>query len=64
MNDQTYDNRNKGVLFKNFGKTPESKQPDFTGTINVDGVEHELAGWTRTSVKGTEYLSLKLGRRS
>ena len=44
-----YDNTNKGVLFKNHEKEEGSNQPDYTGKINVDGVEKRLAAWVRTA---------------
>lgn len=55
-----YDNRNRGALFKNDRKAPGTKQPDYRGTIDVDGVEYELAGWVRESKKGVKFLSLSV----
>jgi uncharacterized protein (DUF736 family) len=55
-----YDNRNSGVLFKNDRKQAGSKQPDFNGTLNVGGVEHQLAGWIREARNGRKFFSLKL----
>lgn len=55
----TYDNSNSGALFLNDKKGNE-KAPDRRGTLNVDGIEYELAGWLRTSKKGTQFLSLKV----
>jgi hypothetical protein len=41
-----YDNTNRGVFFKNDRKETD-KHPDWTGTLNVDGVEYWLSGWKR-----------------
>lgn len=41
-----YDNTNRGAIFKNEKKeTPN--HPDFTGAINVDGVEYWVSAWKR-----------------
>ena len=46
-----FDNTNRGVLFKNqYRKT--DKHPDYTGNINVEGKELDLAAWVRKSKKG------------
>ena len=56
-----YDNTNRGVLFKNLDKTPENKQPDFSGSLNINGSDDwRLAAWIQTSKTGNSYLSLKL----
>jgi len=55
-----YDNTNTGRLFKNDKKTPENKQPDYRGDLNIDGVEKQIAAWLTTSKSGTKYMSLKL----
>ncbi|MEX0385833.1 hypothetical protein [Spiribacter onubensis] len=54
-----YDNTNKGVLFREQNKKSE-KHPDMTGEINVDGVEFRLAGWTKQSKAGRNFLSLSI----
>lgn len=54
-----YDNKNKGVLFKNERKSNES-QPDYSGTINVvcekcgHGNEMRLASWINTAKDGVK----------
>ncbi len=50
----------RGVLFKNNKKEEGSKQPDYTGSVLVNGKEWRLAGWKELSSKGTKYLSLRL----
>lgn len=54
-----YDDTNRGVLFQNEKDGNESR-PDFTGKINVDGVEKRLAAWTKESdkVNGGTFLSI------
>jgi len=47
---------NTGAIFKNNKKEKET-HPDYRGTINVDGVEKEIALWVRTSQKGMQYFS-------
>lgn len=52
-----YDNTNTFALFKNKDKEEGSKQPDYRGTLNVDGVEKEIAAWIRVSAKGEKFMS-------
>lgn len=52
-----FDETNRGVLFKNDRKT--GKQPDHRGTLNVGGVEYEIACWEKTGRKGP-FLSLSV----
>jgi hypothetical protein len=54
-----YDNRNRGVLFKNNDKTEET-HPDYRGRLNVDGVDHWLSAWLKTSKNGMKYMSLSV----
>jgi uncharacterized protein (DUF736 family) len=34
------------------------KQPDYRGSLWIDDVEYEIAGWTRESEKAGKYISL------
>ena len=52
-----YDNTNRGTLFKAKEKKSE-KSPDYTGTININGVEMRLSGWLKESKAGMKYFSL------
>ena len=54
-----YDNTNRGVLFRNDKKETE-KHPDFTGSIDVDGVDHYLSGWIKESKQGKKFFSLSI----
>lgn len=49
---------NTGALFKNDKKKTE-KHPDFTGDITIGGKKYRLAGWKRTSSKGTAFISIQ-----
>ena len=41
-----FDNTNRGGIWKNDRKETDS-HPDFTGNINVEGVDYFLNGWRR-----------------
>ena len=47
---------NSGAIFKNAKKTNE-KQPDYQGTVNVNGKEMQISLWFKESQKGTKYFS-------
>jgi len=54
-----YDNRGRGVLFKNDDKA-EPKQPDYRGSITLlDGTECWLDAWINESKQRRKFLSLK-----
>lgn len=55
----SYDNTNTGAIFKNDKKA--ENHPDYRGTINVDGVDKEIALWVKTSKDGTkQFFSAKI----
>jgi uncharacterized protein (DUF736 family) len=58
----TYDNTNKGVLFQNYDKKTD-KSPDYSGSLNVNGIDFNLAGWKKQSKKGTTFLSLSVSAK-
>lgn len=58
----SYDNTNSGVLFINDRKRPDKKDPDRTGSINVEGVEYFLDGWLKEK-NGKTFLSLSVKRK-
>lgn len=58
-----YDNTNRGTLFKAKEKKSE-KSPDYTGTINVNGVEMRLSGWLKESKAGMKYFSLAVSEKT
>lgn len=41
-----YDNTNRGSIWKNEKKETDT-HPDFTGTIDVEGVEYWVSAWKR-----------------
>jgi hypothetical protein len=55
-----FDDVNKGALFSNKDRKKSETDPDYTGEINVAGVEHRLSGWRKQSKKGVQYLSLSI----
>jgi hypothetical protein len=42
----TYDRTNRGSIWKNKKKEKDT-HPDFTGSLNVDGVEYWVNAWRR-----------------
>lgn len=62
MEQKTFDNTNRGRLFKNDRKT-EERQPDLTGDINISGVDYFLSAWKKTSKTGKNYLSISIGNK-
>jgi uncharacterized protein (DUF736 family) len=49
---------NSGAIFKNAKKTNE-KQPDYKGTVNVNGKDMQVSLWVKTSSKdGSKFLSV------
>lgn len=44
MDKPKYDNTNKGAIWKNTDKQKDT-QPDFKGSIDVEGVEYFLNAW-------------------
>ena len=58
MTDKQFDNRSRGVLFKNDRKS-EDKHPDYTGTYtDADGREFFLDAWVREGSKG-KFFSIR-----
>ena len=57
----TFDNTNRGALFVNTNKKTE-KHPDYSGTVNINGTDHFISGWKKTSKGGQTYLSISIGK--
>lgn len=53
-----YDNTNSGLLAKNKRKEKDT-HPDYSGSINVDGVEYWLSGWLKTGKEGSKLAGEK-----
>lgn len=58
-----YDNTNRGVLFRNNRKEEGDKKPEYTGSLNVDGVEFFLDAWLKTSQNGAKFMSVSVKRK-
>lgn len=52
-----YDNNNRGALFKN-NKRENDRQPEYTGTVEVNHVEYYLSAWVKESKTGQKFFSL------
>lgn len=52
-----FDNSNRGSLFKNNDRKSD-KHPEYSGSINVGGVEYWLSGWVKQSKNGNQFFSL------
>jgi hypothetical protein len=48
---------NSGALFKN-QKKEQPQHSDYTGELDVNGVQYWLSAWIRESKNGTRFLSL------
>ena len=46
-----YDNTNTFALFKN-DQGDNHKRPNYTGNLNVDGIEFRISGWVREGANG------------
>lgn len=60
----SYDNTNTGLMYRN-ERRQNDRQPEFTGTVNVDGVEYWLSGWVKEGkpggkLEGKRFFSLSL----
>ena len=54
-----YDDTNRGAMFKR-DKEGNEKRPDYSGPLNVDGTDWEVAGWIKESKAGNKYLALQV----
>ncbi len=57
-----YDNTNRGALFKNERKEKET-QPDYTGSLNVGGVDFFLDACLKTAESGRKFMSVSVKRK-
>ena len=59
-----FDNGNRGALFREEKKKAET-DPDYSGTVNVNGADFWLKGWIKTATKsGKKFLSLSVRPKS
>lgn len=59
-----YDNTNRGSIWPNKRKERDT-QPDFTGTLNVEGVDYFFDAWKRRpdAKEGAPSLTFKVKRK-
>lgn len=58
-----YDNNNRGILGRN-DRREKDTQPEFTGQINVEGVDYWLNGWVKERKDGSgKFFSLSVKRK-
>jgi hypothetical protein len=58
-----YDNTNRVAIFKN-EKRDGDKDPEYTGTVNVDGADYFIDLWVKESSKtGKKFFSGKIKRK-
>jgi uncharacterized protein (DUF736 family) len=55
-----FDNTNRGVLFNNKDKKTQDSHPDYSGSINFNGVDCWLSGWIKESKDGKKFFSLSV----
>lgn len=56
-----YDNSNKGVLYKNESRR-DDKDAEYSGSINVGGVEYWLSAWVNVGKEGGKMEGKKFFR--
>ncbi|MDF3019331.1 MAG: hypothetical protein K0Q92_634 [Steroidobacteraceae bacterium] len=63
-----YDNTNSGIIKRNDKKREGKKDPDYNGSIDVEGVEYWVAAWINegrpgSKLEGQKYFSVKLTKK-
>jgi hypothetical protein len=54
-----YDNSNRGAIWPNTKKETD-RHPDFTGSLDVDGVEYWVSAWKRSPDANPKAPSLRI----
>lgn len=65
-----YDNTNRGGLFKNNRRRDGKNDPQLQGSLDVNGVEYYISGWTKNNngekyvdKNGNAFISLSIRKR-
>ena len=58
-----YDNRDRGALFRSDRKESDS-DPDFSGTLDVEGRPYWINGWLKTSSLTVSQISTPVPSRA
>ena len=60
-----YDNTNRGAIWPNDRMREGKQDPQFTGSLNVDGVEYWVSAWRRKpdAKPGSPSLSFSINRK-
>jgi hypothetical protein len=53
---------NSGLLARNKRRRPNSRDPEFTGTLNVEGVEYFINAWVKEGQYG-KFFSISIKRK-
>jgi hypothetical protein len=59
-----YDNTNRGQIWGNEKKREGKQDPDFTGSLNVDGREYWISAWKRKEGASAKAPALSLFRQA
>jgi hypothetical protein len=62
-----YDNTNSGMIARNKNRSTD-KHPEYTGSLNVDGVDYWVSAWVNTGrqgskLEGEKFFSIKINRK-
>lgn len=62
-----YDNTNSGIIARNENRKSD-KHPEFTGSLNVEGVDYWVSAWVNEGkpggkMEGKKYFSIKINRK-
>ena len=62
-----YDNTNSGMIARSENRKTDS-HPEFTGSLNVEGVDYWVSAWVNEGkaggkMEGKKYFSIKINRK-